>query len=317
MSAKLRIALICEQRVPVERYGGTERIVEWMARGLLRRGHSVTLIAPAGSNIPGTRLVTAGAAAEAASRLPVDIDIVHAHGWTNAAFAKPTLWTLHGNAPGFGFEGNWNFISRDHASRHGRKTFVYNGIPPDEIYFQPEKSDRHLFLSRVNRAGKNVTRAIELSRRFDVGLDIAGGARWELLTRSVVRKEGAFRRSFSPKIRFHGMVGGWDKARLLAEARSLLFPIRWDEPFGLVAVEALLAGTPVIASPRGAIPEIVAPDVGFLCESDAEFAAAFEGVPSIDARFCRDYAATLFSADAMVAGYVELYRRILDGETLD
>jgi len=317
LTRPLRIALVCENRLPVERYGGTERVVEWLARALLRLGHAVTLIAPPGSHIDGARSVAATSAEEAAARVPGDVDLVHAHGWTNARFAQPTLWTLHGNAPGFPFEGNWNFISSDHARRHDRKTFVYNGIPPDEVYFQAIKGPRHLFLSRVNRAGKNITRAIDLARRFDFGLDIAGGHRWELLTRSQVRAEGAFRRSLAPGIRFHGMVGGWDKARLLAEARSLLFPIRWDEPFGLVVIEALLAGTPVIASPRGAMAELVGPEVGFLCETDAEFGRAFEAVGEIDPQRCRDFAAAHFSAAAMTDAYLTLYRRILDGETLD
>lgn len=317
MTRKLRVALVCERALPVSLYGGTERIVEWLARQLLLRGHEVTLLGPRGSFLPGVRSVVATNAREAGEAMPRDIDIVHAHGWTNARFDRPTLWTLHGNAPGSSFEGNWNFISRDHARRHGRNTFVYNGIPVDEVYFQAAKGDRHLFFSRINRPGKNVTRAIDLAHRYDIGLDLAGGSRWELLTRSAVRREGAFFRSLSSRFRFHGMVGGWNKARLLAESRSLLFPIRWDEPFGLVVVEALLAGTPVIAAPRGAIPELMSDDVGFLCETDAEYGAAFEAVRTIDPGRCRDFAAATFPVGRMTDGYLELYRRILDGETLD
>jgi glycosyltransferase involved in cell wall biosynthesis len=317
VSRSLRIALVADNVLPVSRYGGTERVIEWLARGLLQRGHAVTLIAPPGSYLPGVRVVPAASAAWASANLPDDIDIVSAHGMLAAPFERPTLRTWHGFSTDHVFDGNWNFVSRDHATRHGRKTFVYNGVPTDEIYFQTQKSDRHLFFSRINRAGKNVTRAIDLARKFAVPLDLAGGARWELLTRSVVRKEGVFFRSFDPHLKFHGMIGGWEKAKLFAEARSLLFPIRWDEPFGLVVVEALMAGTPVIASPRGAVPELLTKEVGFLCESDAEFGAAFEAASSIDPYRCREFAAAHFSADRTTEGYLELYRRILDGETLD
>lgn len=266
--------------------------------------------------MPGARIVPAIDAASAAAAIPADIDIVHAHGWVEASYGKPALKTLHGNAPGYGFEGNWNFISADHAARHGRETFVYNGVPPEDAAFSATKSDRHLFLSRINRAGKNVTRAVDLARKFDLKLDLAGGSRIDLLTRSQVRREGVFFRTLDGRFRFHGLVGGSRKAELLASARSLLFPIRWDEPFGLVVVEALLAGTSVVATPRGAVPEIVNPEVGFLCETDAEFGEAFSAVADIRPALCREFAADQFSAARMAEGYLTLYRRILDGETL-
>src|SRR5206468_698622 len=109
---------------------------------------------------------------------------------------------------------------------------------------------------------------------------------------------------------------GWAKAKLFANARAFLYPIRWDEPFGLVVIESLLAGTPVIATPRGSMPELVAPDVGFLASSDEDFGAAFEAVGSINPRRCRDYAAENFPIEKSAAQYVELFHRILDGETL-
>ena len=93
-------------------------------------------------------------------------------------------------------------------------------------------------------------------------------------------------------------------------------PIRWDEPFGLVIVESLLAGTPVIATPCGAMPELVHPDVGVLAGSDEEFGAAFDDVGRIVPRRCREYAADNFAIETTAGRYVELYRRVLDGETL-
>ena len=312
----LRIALLVHGQVPAEKYGGTERAVVWLAREWTRQGHSVTLVASSGSFVPGVRMIFAASRTQAFKAIPADVDLVHSFwGPPPEDFLLPSLMTCEGNGEPV-TDGNWNFVSRDHARRYGHETFVYNGMPVDEHYFSDQKSDRYLFLARINRAGKNVTRAIKLAIANDFDLDLAGGSRWELLTRSQVRKEGAFFTSLDRRFRFHGMVGGWDKARLFAEARALLFPIRWEEPFGLVVVESLLAGTPVIASPRGSMPELIDPDVGFLCEGDDDYAEAFDAVGAIPARRCREYAAEHFSIEKTSRQYLELYRRILDGEVL-
>jgi glycosyltransferase involved in cell wall biosynthesis len=308
--------LLVAGRVPAAKYGGTERVVPWLARELARQGHAVTVIASRGSFVAGARMIFAGTREEALARVPGDVDLVHFHSWFDPAFRLPSLNTLHGNAPGPVGPGNWSFLSRNHAERHGRKTFVYNGLPVEEHYFSSVKSRRYLFLAGIARAGKNVTGAIKLARDFDLELDIAGGSRWKLLTRSAVRKEGAFFLSLDRRFRFHGMVGGWEKARLFAEARAFLYPIRWEEPFGLVIVESLLAGTPVIATPRGAMPELVHPEIGFLASSEEEFAAAFASLGAISPHRCREYAAENFSIERTAGQYLELYRRILDGETL-
>jgi glycosyltransferase involved in cell wall biosynthesis len=313
---RLRVALMIDRRVPVELYGGTERAVVWLAQELTRQGHAVTLITSPGSFVPGARMIFAKSGDEAFARVPDDVDIVNSFSWRPpAGFKRPCLSTTQGNGtPPRG--GNWSFVSRDHARRHGRETFVYNGLPADEHYFSDEKSDRFLFFSRINRAGKNVTRALNLAKTNDLELDLAGGGRWELLTRSQVRKDGAFFLGLDRRFHFYGMVGGWKKAKLFADAKALLFPIRWEEPFGIVVVEALLAGTTVIACPRGSMPELIRPDIGFLCDTDDEFAAAFENVASIPPHRCREYAAEHFSITKTTGQYVELYRRILDGETL-
>ena len=315
-SSPLRVALLVAGRVPALQYGGTERVVPWLARELARQGHAVTVIAGRGSYVPGARMIFARSREEALARVPLDVDLVHFHSWFAPGFKLPSLNTLHGNVPEAIGPGNWSFLSRDHAERHGRTTFVYNGLPVEEHYFGAVKSPRYLFLAGISRAGKNVTRAIKLARDFDLELDIAGGNRWKLLTRSAVRRERAFFLSLDRRFRFHGMVGGWEKAKLFAEARAFLYPIRWEEPFGLVIVESLLAGTPVIATPRGAMPELIHPEVGFLASSDEDFAAAFDGVGAIHPRRCREYAAESFNIAKTAARYLALYRRVLDGETL-
>ena len=314
----MRIALVIDAVMPVRLYGGTERLVYWLACEFVRRGHEVTVVARPGSHVPGARMIFARSPHEAFSLVPSDTDIVNSHGSTPpVGFGKPCVVTTHGNGAPPSDEFNWSFVSRNHASRHGRQTFVYNGLPPEEHYFSAEKSNRLLFFSRINREGKNVTRAMQLAIRYDAEMDIAGGRRWELLTRSKVRREGAFWLAGDPRFRFHGMVGGWEKARLFAEARALLFPIRWEEPFGLVIIEALLAGTPVMATPCGALSELISPEVGFLCGNDDDFGAAFAQIDSIDPHVCRAYAAERFSISRSAIGYLRLYERVLDGERLD
>lgn len=311
----LKVVLVCDARLPALKYGGTERVVQWLAQELVRRDHQVSVICRPGSFIPGARMIHVRTHEEAEQAIPGDTDIIHAHGWFPRESRIPQLNTRHGDDPVPG-GGNWSFVSAAHARRLGRSTFVHNAMPLGEAYFSAEKSDRYLFFSRIHRRGKNVTRAIHLARKFGFDLDIAGGQRWELLTRSAVRKEGAFFSSLDRRFRFHGMVGGWQKNQLFAAARALLFPIRWEEPFGLVTIEALFAGTPVIATPRGAMPEIIHPDVGFLCETDEDFGAAFEKVGQIDPHTCREYAREHFGIERAADKYLTLYERIMAGETL-
>lgn len=313
---RLSIALLIDAQVPVAKYGGTERQVVWLARELVRQGHEVTLIARPGSFIPGVRMIFARDEDEAFSSVPKDVMIVNAHGpVAPEGFKTPVLHTCHGISPSQ-VRGNWNFVSRSHAELHGRKSFAYNGLPPEEHYYRAEKNDRLLFFARINRPGKGISTAIELCRRHQRPLDIAGGVRTDLLTRSQVRKEGAFFRSLHPLFKFHGMVGGWQKAKLFAESGALLFPIRWPEPFGLVVVEALLAGTPVITTRNGAMPELVDQEVGFICETEDDYRHALENVRDIRPRTCREYAVEHFSIERSANQYLQLYRRVLDGEEL-
>lgn len=316
----MRISLICAAEVPPTGYGGTERVVFWLACGLIERGHDVSIIAPKGSEVPGARMIPANSRDQAIARIPADTHVSHFHGWLpdqDMRVGRPAIATMHGNTDStLHPEIPFAFVSRDHAQRHGSNLFVHNGVPASQMRFNARKSGRYLFFSRINRAGKNISKAISLTRKFNLALDIAGGRRFDLLARSAVRREGAFFRSLGPRFRFHGMADGEIKQTLFADARALLFPIRWPEPFGLVVIESLLSGTPVITTRFGAMPELVSPEVGYICESDEDYAAALEGCGDISPQLCRDYAIEHFSMDRCVEGYLGLYRRIADGERL-
>ncbi|CDX25984.1 Glycosyltransferase [Mesorhizobium sp. ORS 3324] len=312
----MRITLVAERAIPCRGYGGTERQVDWLAKELSCLGHRVVLIAGRGSSHPLCEVRQASSAAECRAAIPADTDIVHFNG-RYFETSRPALYTLHGFAPGSPRrEQNWSFVSASHARNHGRQTFVYNGFPVDAYRLAAAKTSRLLFLAGIARAGKNLNRAVDLARAFDFELDIAGGSRWQLLQRTKVRRQGVFFKSLSRRFRYHGTVDGDEKLRLLGEARAFLNPIAWEEPFGMAPVEAMLCGTPVLTTPRGALPEIVDDATGRLFDTDAEFGQALEAVAGLSPQRCRESAADRFPIARTAQGYLELYRRILDGEKL-
>ncbi|TJW02558.1 MAG: glycosyltransferase family 4 protein [Mesorhizobium sp.] len=312
----MRITLVVKGAIPCKGYGGTERQVEWLASELVRLGHRVVLVAGRGSSHPLFEVRQASSEAQCRAAIPADSDIVHFNGWY-IKVPYPALNTEHGYSPEMPRpQLNWSFVSASHARNHGRKTFVYNGFPVDSYRLAGSKNDRLLFLAGIARAGKNLNRAVELAKKFDFPLDIAGGSRWKLLTRSQVRRDRVFLKSLGPRYRFHGVVDGYEKLRLLGEARAFLNPIAWEEPFGMAPVEAMLCGTPVLTTPRGALPEIVDVETGRFFDTDADFAAALAAVAGLSPQRCRDTAADRFSIERTASNYLHLYARILDGEVL-
>lgn len=291
-------------------YGGTERIVQWLAQELIKLGHEVTLVARAGSDLPGVRCIAAETRDEALQRIPDDVDLCHFHAWPPPdEFArKPWVFTLHGNlAPGEKAPLRTIGISADHAKRHGLKAFIYNGIDPAEFIYRGEKKDQLLFFSKVRRRVKGARRALALARAARQNLVVAGGYRADLL------KVGGLFDSFHPSIRFVGEVGGIAKAELFANAKALLFPIDWEEPFGLVIIEALMSGTPVVATPRGSVPELVPRSVGAIFSLDLEFADALAHAATCRPADCRQWAMEHFSAEVCARNHVTLYERLADG----
>lgn len=249
--------------------------------------------------------------------IPERTNLVHFNGWYDATIDYPSLYTLHGYVPNTPRDGlNVSFVSASHARKHGRETFVYNGFPVDEYRLSAGKGDRLLFLGGIARAGKGLNRAVDLAKKFGFGLDVAGGSRWKLLGRSQTRKEGVFFKSLSRQFRFQGVVDGDEKLRLLGSAQAFLNPIAWEEPFGMAPVESMLCGTPVLTTARGALPETVDADTGRFFDTDEEFARGFGEIDGLSAQRCRESAADRFPIRKTAEGYLELYHRVLDGETL-
>jgi hypothetical protein len=297
----VRVALIHKFRFPVQGYGGTERLVWWIAKGLHEIGVDVTLVAEKGSQCPFARVVTDFDWARPFS-LP-DVDVLHLFNTPRELPERPHLITIGGNGkPGEKFLPNTVFVSQNHALRHGSKSFVHNALDPSEYIFQEKKSDSLLFLAKASWKVKNVNGAIRIARKSGRSLKILGGKRWFL--------------NHWRGIHWEGMLSGEPKARIIAESQGLLFPVIWDEPFGIAVIEALVSGTPVLASRQGSLPELVTPEVGKICDTEAEFVEAVPSLKEFSAKRCRDYVMEKFHYHRMAKDYLSLYERVASGNSL-
>lgn len=305
----MHVVVAFNQPLPATGYGGPQRVVVALVRGLAARGHRVTLLAPPGSRVPEAKVVEVGPRDLAdpktlGSHVPRDADIVHAHvPLARALDSVPLVQTIHRNLkPGAAPPPNAIFLSHNHARRHGSAVFVYNGLDPAE-YFprrfakRPEQYD--LFLGKLHRA-KGYQWAIEAARRTGHRLIVAGG----------------WRPSFTGSIKYVGEVDGTAKVALLARARCLWNPAEWDEPFGLVTIEALLSGTPVLGTRRGALPELITPAVGALGDTLDEMIAAAAAIHTRRPEACRAHAERYFTHLTMAGEYERMYRHVLETGSL-
>jgi glycosyltransferase involved in cell wall biosynthesis len=297
----MHIALYTHSRLPVRGYGGTQRVVVWLARGLVELGHRVTLLAPAGSRVPEADLVVLDPALirrpqfDLTRFLPGSVELLHAHAPLTTPPRQPYVFTLHGNRrEGSTAAPNTIFLSADHARRHGGSAFVYNGMDPAEFTFQSEKAEYDLFLGRLHRI-KGYRWAVEGAKRSGRRLIVAGG--W----RPTLRRH----------LRFVGSVDGQRKAELLAGAACLWMPALWDEPFGLTLVEAMMSGTPVLGTQRGALPEIITEEVGALGDTLDDLVRLRADIGKCDPQACRNRAERWFSHTRMAQEYIRMYQHYL------
>lgn len=291
------VSLIHEARFPVQKYGGTERVIWWLAKGLSELGYQVNLIALPGSTCPFARVFELEAPRPAS-------DITHFFSTPSREPEFPYLVTIEGNArAGESFLPNTVFVSKNHAERHGSKAYVYNGLDPDDYVYSEKKNGELLFLAKAAWRVKNVKGAIRISRKAGKNLNIVGGSRW-----------------WCPNwrgIHWRGMLGGIEKANWISHSEALLFPVLWNEPFGIAVTEALVSGTPVLATPFGSLPELVSPDVGRICATYDEFVRSIDDLKEFKPKACRDWALSKFHYLDMAKKYVEKYEIILSGKQLN
>jgi len=299
----MHVAVASHHRLPVKGYGGNQRVVVALVRGLAALGHRVTLLAQPGTRVPeAARVVEVpprtlkNAGADLAPFVPKDADILHGHfPLKQGPKGVPFVQTLHGNwKPGAALPPHTIFLSRDHAHRHGSEAFVYNGLDPAEFIFRRRKEQWDLFLGRLH-SDRGYHWAVEAAKKTGRRLIVAGG----------------WRPSFTGVIKYVGEVDGKRKAVLLARARCLWMPAQWDEPFGLPTIEALFSGTPVLGTRRGALPEILTPAVGAVCETLDEMLAAAETIATRDPVACRERAERHFTHLHMAENYIRMYQSVL------
>jgi hypothetical protein len=298
----VHVTLVSHYRLPVRKYGGTERVVVALARGLAALGHRVTLVAAPGTQVPEANVievppeVVTSHDVDLATIVPRDADVIHVQFLVGRRPSRPFLQTMYGEGPpGYVASSDTVLQSWKHARHQGSEIFVYNGLDPADFQFRAEKDDYDLFLGRLHRV-KGYRWAIEGARKARRRLILVGG----------------WRPSLRPGIKFIGTVDESEKVRLLAGARCLWVPALWEEHFGLTTIEALFSGTPVIGTKRGSLPELVTPEVGALCDTVDEMVAAVATIDTKSAAACRAHAVKYFSHLAMAEGYLRMYRTLLE-----
>jgi len=290
--------------------GSGFHIHDLLVKGLAELGHEVFYLLPEGADKP----LPAGATL--VSGLKHGVDILHTISYFGEDLIremqrrrKPWVTTCHLDLRARGGERsptteNWIFVSRTLAQLHDRDRYVLNGIDPSEYIYSETKDDYFLFMSTMDwGVEKGLDTVLSLSRRIGFKLVIAGtGKDYESINRvgEMCKEIGA---------KYVGDVKGREKAELLAGARVFLFPTKLDEAFGLGMVEALMSGTPVICSDRGACPEIISPDVGFVCTDRDDYVAAINRIADISPQACREKAMREFHYLRMATDYVAEYQK--------
>jgi len=329
--------------VPPPAYGGTETVLDTLARGIQKAGHEVLLFTTGDSTCDVPRasiwpeaigVGVGGAATEMrhvihAYRNALDVDLVHDHTLVGPVYADrfdglPVVTTNHG--PFESELGDYYRAIGDRTpviaiSHHQASTargipvaaVIHHGVDCDR--FPPGQGDGGyaLFLGRMCPE-KGIDGAIRAARKAGVPLRIAAKM-------TEASEQLYFERRIKPllggDVEYVGEVGGAEKLELLGGAMCLLNPIAWPEPFGMVMVEALACGTPVVVTPRGAAPEIVDDGVtGFVCTGTEALARAVIASADLDRSQCRRAVADRFSAARMVGAHLDLYDSIVGGSAV-
>lgn len=340
----MRIAQIAPlwEQVPPPAYGGTELVVSLLTEELVRRGHEVTLFA-SGDSTTQAELESVHYKALRLDKSVKDyniydmlnmnrvyeraneFDIIHSHvGCVSMPYSTlvktPTIHTLHGvftpdNEKMFSHVRSQPFISISNSQRDQKLGLnyvatVYNGIDPDTYKFhtQPDHPPYLAFLGRISPE-KGAHLAIEIAKKSGWHLKMAGKidpVDVEYFEQEIKPHIDGF------QIEFLGEANHQQKSILMGGAVATLFPITWKEPFGLVMIESMVSGTPVIAIGLGSAPEVIVHGrTGYLCNNVEECIDAIAWASMLDRRNCRDHVLMNFTAKRMVDGYEAVYQKVL------
>jgi len=339
----LRIAQVAplHESVPPRLYGGTERIVSYLTESLVDAGHDVTLFASGDSRTAAHLIACCGRALrlagcsealgwnlamiEQVARRAYEFDLVHFHiDYLHFSVSRREAYrhvtTMHGRldlpdiVPVFRRFADMPVVSISDAQRRPLPDLawqgtVYHGLPEELYRFEPRRGNYLAFLGRISPE-KRLDRAIEIARRTGYRLRVA--AKIDRADRDY------FTDAIAPLMRqrhveYLGEVDEPAKQELLGGALALVFPIDWPEPFGMVMVEALACGTPVIAYRGGSVSEVIDHGVtGFICDHLDHAVAAVSRVHELSRATCRRVFEARFTAERMTQEYVSIYQRLLD-----
>ncbi len=346
----MKIALLApiEESVPPQKYGGTERVVDLLAKELVKLGHDVTLLAsgdsktpaklvpcskyairtlPASNDLSLRRALNLQGLSKALDYLHKhDFDIIHNHfGWQFLMFCSslkaPHVTTLHGTLnkklepTEYKMHGSYKKYPMISISNSQRKhspclnyiDTVYNGVDVSTFTFNNNPKNYLAFLGRFSPA-KGPDKAIDIAKKTNQKLIMA--AKIDPLDYQY------FNKKIKPlidnkQIIYIGEVNHRKKVELLKNAKALISPITWDEPFGIVNIESLACGTPIITINRGSIPEILNKKVAFLCKNSEEMIKRVDQVYKINRKECRKHVEKHFTGQLMAEGYLKAYKRII------
>jgi glycosyltransferase involved in cell wall biosynthesis len=342
--SSLRVAMLApiSWRVPPRHYGPWEQFVSLLTEGLVERGVDVTLFAAADS-VTSSRLVGTiptgysedpdldakvweGLHIATAFERAAEFDLIH----NNVDFLPltysglidtPVLTTIHGFSsedivPVFErYDGRAHYVAISDADRHPALRYeatIHHGIKMKAFPLVPTPGDYLLFFGRIH-PHKGTVEAIDVAERVDLPLLIAG----------IVQDQEYFERDVEPRldgdrVRFIGSVGPDERGAVLGGARALLHIISFEEPFGFSVIESMACGTPVIATRRGSMPELVRDGVnGFLVDAPDQVVAAIDAAGRLDREVVRSSVERRFDVSRMVEDYIAVYRRIVDRVRVD
>lgn len=343
-SESLRIAMVAPPwyALPPRGYGGIESVVTDLVNRLAERGHHITLIG-AGANgtraqrflpvfdVPPSERIGAAipevihAAATADILADLDVDLVHDHSTAGPLLARgrpcPTIVTMHNSATGDNGEyfaelgDSVDLVAISNAQRRQNSGLnwvgrVYNAIDVRSFPFRADKGDYVLWLGRFN-PDKGPHLAIDAARAAGLRIILAGKCvelnEQEFFETEIVPRLG-------PDVEYVGEADSAMKKKLLADARALAFPLQWEEPFGMVMIEAMACGTPVVALSRGSVPEVIRHGIsGLIVRNLADFPAALRAADSLDPVDCRTHVEQRFNLSHMAEGYERIYRMLVSG----
>ena len=339
----MRIAQVAPlfEAVPPKLYGGTERVVHWITEALVEQGHNVTLFA-SGDSQTSAKLVpvwpqalrlapvadwnaTYALLVETVAQRAHEFDVLHFHidYWPNSVFLRlgvPFVTTLHGrldlpefkvvyakfpDVPIVSISDN----QRKPVPNLGWAGTVYHGMPANLLTPQPTGADKYFaFLGRISPE-KGIVDAIRIARACNTKLKIAAKIGEEDLP---FHEEIVAPLLEGPDIEFIGEIDDSHKPAFLSGAKALLFPIAWPEPFGLVMIEAMACGTPVIAFRRGSVPEVIENGVtGFIVDDMAGAIEAAKKIDTIDRAGVRKRFEQRFTNLRMADDYMAIYKKLI------